>query len=132
VVDFLQRDALQFFPVFFLPEAGASGLPPKSGLAESLGRQAEVEKAPPRGTATEQASGFDALSFCSVFLTVLSWDRSLQLTSQPPPMARLHESASDLRRRDKQRNCLARKELRVSTRSLLQCLGKVIPLVKCI
>ena len=68
MVDFLQRDALQFFPVFFLPEAGASGLPPKSGLAESLGRQAEVEKAPPRGTATEQASGFDALSFYVDFL----------------------------------------------------------------
>ena len=99
VETFLQRDALHLLLVFSLPEADASGLPPKSGLAESLGNQTELEKAPRRGRDTKQASGFDALSFCSVFLTVLSWDRSLQLTSQLPPMARLEKNASDLRRR---------------------------------
>ena len=70
---FLQRDALQLFLVFFLPEADTSGLPLNSGLAESLGNQTEVEKAPERGTDTEQASGLDALSFSSDFLIVLSW-----------------------------------------------------------
>ena len=103
VETFPQRDALQLFLVFSLPEADASGLPPKSGLAESLGSQTQVEKAPMRGTATKQASGLDALSFCSVFLTVLSWDRSLQLTSQLPPMARLEKNASDLRRRRREK-----------------------------
>ena len=70
---FLQRDALQLFLVFCLPEADASGLPPKSGLAESLENQTEVEEAPETGTDTEQASGLDALSFSSDFLIVLSW-----------------------------------------------------------
>ena len=67
---FLQRDALQLFLVFCLPEAHASGLPPKSGLAESLGNQTELEKAPRRGRDTKQASGFDALSFYVDFLLI--------------------------------------------------------------
>ena len=101
VETFPQRDALQLFLVFSLPEADASGLPPKSGLAESLGKK--PGKAPKKGTATKQASGLDALSFCLDVLIVLSWDRSLQLTSQLPPMARLEKNASDLRRRRREK-----------------------------
>ena len=97
VETFLQRDALHLLIVFSLPEADASGLPPKSGLAGSLGKK--PGKAPKRGTDTQQASGLDALSFCLAVLIVLSWDCSLQLTSQLPPMARLEKNASDLRRR---------------------------------
>lgn len=58
-----QRDAHQSFLVSFLPEVDTSGLPPKSGLAASLGNQTEVDKAPERGTDTQQAPGFDALFF---------------------------------------------------------------------
>ena len=101
VETFLQRDALHLLLVFSLPEADASGLPPKSGLAESLGKK--PGKAPKKGTATKQASGLDALSFCLDVLIVLSWDRSLQLTSQLPPMARLEKNASDLRRRRREK-----------------------------
>ena len=65
---FLQRDALHLLLVFSLPEADASGLPPKSGLAESLGKK--PGKAPKKGTATKQASGLDALSFYVDFLLI--------------------------------------------------------------
>lgn len=124
---FLQCDAYQSYLVFFLPDADASGLPLKSGLAESPGSQAVVEKAPGRGPYINQASGFDVLSYYLRFLIVLSWDCSLQLPSQLPPMAWLDKNASDqTRRKEKRRNCLARKELGVSTRILLQRLGKVM------
>lgn len=84
---FLQRDALQLF-VFFLSEADTSGLPLKSGLAESLGNQTEVEKAPKRGTDTKQASGFDATVFllrfsdCSFLGPFSAWSSSHGLAGQ--------------------------------------------------
>jgi len=84
---FLQRDALQLF-VFFLSEADTSGLPLKSGLAESLGNQTEVEKAPKRGTDTKQASGFDDTVFllrfsnCSFLGPFSAWSSSHGLAGQ--------------------------------------------------
>ena len=59
---FLQRDALHVFLVSFLPEADTSGLPAKRSLAERQGRSAQCGTAPKRGTDTQQAPGFGALS----------------------------------------------------------------------
>ena len=71
---FLQGDALHVFLVFFLSEADASGLPLKRSHAERQRRSAECDMAPKRGTDTQQASGFGALSFWLGFLSVPSWD----------------------------------------------------------
>jgi len=60
---FLQGDALHVFLVFFLSEADASGLPLKRSHAQRQRRSAECDMAPKRGTDTQQASGFGALSF---------------------------------------------------------------------
>ena len=59
---FRHRDALHVFLVSFLPEADASGLPSKRSLAERQGRSAQCGTAPKRGTDTQQAPGFGALS----------------------------------------------------------------------
>ncbi|XP_046783526.1 zinc finger CCCH domain-containing protein 11A-like [Gallus gallus] len=70
-------------------KADASGLPPKSGLAGSLGKK--PGKAPKRGTDTQQASGLDALSFCLAVLIVSFLGLFPAVTSQLPPMARLEK-----------------------------------------
>ena len=60
---FLHREALHVFLVSFLSEADASGLPLKRSHVQSQGRSTECGTAPKRGTDTQQASGFGALSF---------------------------------------------------------------------
>ena len=72
----LQRNVLQVLLVFSLSEAGKSVLPLKRNLADRLGKKIEVlenaDKAPKRGTATKQTSGFDAQISCLGLLFVLS------------------------------------------------------------
>lgn len=66
--------------VFSLSEGAKSVLPLKRNLADRLGKKTEVlenaDKAPKRGTATKQTSGFDAQTFCLGLLFVLSSDGS--------------------------------------------------------
>lgn len=67
---------LKVFHVFSLFEAGKSVIALKRNLAERLGKKIEIlenaDKAPKRGTATKQISGFDAQIFYLGFLFVLS------------------------------------------------------------
>lgn len=72
----LQRKVLEVFLVFSLSEAAKSVLPLKRNLAERLGKKIEIlenaDKAPKRGMAAKQASGFDAQVFYLGFLFALS------------------------------------------------------------
>lgn len=96
----------------------------RAALQKVWGTRQRLRRHQREGRILNRHLGLMPLSFYLDFLIVLSWDHSLHGL---PPMAWLDKNASDLRRRrETQSNWCARKELRLSTRSLLQCLRKVM------